>query len=212
MRLEWIGLGLAFVAAVVTNMAYSLEHDAAAALPRLSPRRPLRTVDFLIHDRRWMKAFVAETTGWLMYVAALRLAPLAIVQAVTASGVAGLAVATARGPPARVARREQGAVVLGLSGLILLGLSLAGHELSDRHPPVAGIAVWLAACAGLAMLLIVEPTKFGRAATLGLSAGLLFADGDVSAKLIGYGGPWLLALVPLVIASGAGPHGLSSSG
>jgi len=211
MRLEWIGLGLAFVAAVVTNMAYSLEHDAAAALPRLSPRRPLRTVDFLIHDRRWMKAFVAETTGWLMYVAALRLAPLALVQAVTASGVAVLAFATARGHPSRLARREQVAVVLALSGLILLGLSLAGHELSDRHLPVAGIAVWLAACAGLAMLLMVEPTKFGRAATLGLSAGLLFADGDVSAKLIGYGGPWLLALVPLVIAYGTGTSVLQSA-
>ncbi len=88
-------------------MAYSLEHAAAAALPRLSPRRPLRTVDFLIHDRRWMKAFIAETTGWLMYVAALRLAPLALVQAVTASGVAVLALATARGHPSRLARREQ---------------------------------------------------------------------------------------------------------
>jgi drug/metabolite transporter (DMT)-like permease len=211
MPLEWIGLGLAFVAAVVTNMAYSLEHDAAAALPRLSPRRPLRTVDFLIHDRRWMRAFVAETTGWLMYVAALRLAPLALVQAVTASGVAVLAVATARGHPSRLARREQFAVVLALSGLILLGLSLVGREASDRHPPVVGIVIWMAACGGLAVLLIVQPTRFGRAATLGLSAGLLFADGDVSAKLIGYGGPWLLALVPLIIAYGTGTSVLQSA-
>ena len=211
MPLEWIGLGLAFVAAVVTNMAYSLEHDAAAALPRLSPRRPLRTVDFLIHDRRWMKAFVAETTGWLMYVAALRLAPLALVQAVTASGMAVLAIATARGHPSRLARRERFAVVLALSGLILLGFSLVGGQPSDRHPPVIGIVVWMAACAGLAVLLIVQPTRFGRAATLGLSAGLLFADGDVSAKLIGYGGPWLLALVPLIIAYGTGTSVLQSA-
>ena len=206
-----LGLGLAFAGAVVTNMAYSLEHDAAAALPRLSPRRPLRTVDFLIHDRRWMKAFVAETTGWLMYVAALRLAPLALVQAVTASGVAVLALATARGHPSRLNSREQLAVVLALSGLILLGLSLVGRAASDRHPPVAGIVVWLAACAGLAVLLIVQPTNFGRAATLGLSAGMLFADGDVSAKLIGYGGLWLLALIPLIIAYGTGTSVLQSA-
>jgi hypothetical protein len=32
----------------------------------------------------------AETAGWLMYVAALRLAPLSLVQAVAASGVAAL--------------------------------------------------------------------------------------------------------------------------
>jgi hypothetical protein len=211
MPLEWIGLGLAFVAAVVTNMAYSFEHDAAAALPRMSPRRPLRVVDFLIHDRRWLKAFGAETAGWLMYVAALRLAPLALVQAVTASGVAVLAFATARGHPSRLARREQFAVVLALAGLLLLGLSLVGRQATDRHPPVVGIVIWLAACGGLAFLLIVQPTRFGRAATLGLAAGLLFADGDVSAKLIGYGGLWLLALVTLIIAYGTGTSVLQTA-
>src|SRR5215470_3914843 len=211
MPLEWIGLGLAFVAAVVTNTAYSLEHDAAAALPRLSPRRPLRVVDFLIHDRRWMKAFAAETAGWLLYVAALRLAPLSLVQAVTASGVAVLAFATARGHPSRLASRERLAVVLALAGLLLLGLSLIGRESADRHPPVIGVVFWLAASAGLAILLIVEPTKMARAATLGLSAGLLFADGDISAKLIGYGGAWLLALVPLILAYGIGTSVLQTA-
>lgn len=211
MPLEWIGLGLAFVAAIITNTAYSLEHDAAAALPRLSPRRPLRVVDFLIHDKRWMKAFAAETTGWLMYVAALRLAPLALVQSVTASGVAVLAFATARGHPSRLARREQFAVVLALAGLLLLGLSLIGRESVDKHPPVAGIIIWLAACAGLAALVIVQPSRFGRAATLGLAAGLLFADGDVSAKLIGYGGLWLLALFPLILAYGVGTSVLQTA-
>jgi hypothetical protein len=31
----WTGLTAAFVSALVTNTAYSLEHDAAAALPPL---------------------------------------------------------------------------------------------------------------------------------------------------------------------------------
>jgi len=31
----WIGLTVAFASALVTNTAYSLEHDAAAALPRI---------------------------------------------------------------------------------------------------------------------------------------------------------------------------------
>ena len=82
----WIGLTLAFVSALVTNTAYSLEHDAAAALPPLSPRRPFRSAKLLLRDRRWLTAFVAETVGWLMYVAALRLAPLSLVQAVAAQG------------------------------------------------------------------------------------------------------------------------------
>lgn len=208
---EWIGLTLALVAAVVTNLAYSLEHDAAAVLPRLSPRRPLQGAMLLVRDRRWLLAFAAESAGWLTYVVALRLAPLALVQAVTASGVAVLAFATARGHPARLARRERVAVVLAIGGLTLLGLSLTGARASDHHPSVVGIVTWLAACAGGAILLIAIPGHFARAASLGLATGLLFADGDISAKLIGYGGWWLLALTTLIVAYAAGTSVLQSA-
>jgi drug/metabolite transporter (DMT)-like permease len=207
----WIGLVLAFASALVTNTAYSLEHDAAAALSPLSPRRPFRSAEFLLRDRRWLTAFATESAGWLMYVAALRLAPLALVQAVTASGVAVLAFVTARGHPSRLARNERFAVVLTLAGLALLALSLVGAEASDHHPPVVGIVIWLAACGAGAALLIVTPTHFARAASLGLATGLLFADGDISAKLVGYGGPWLVALVTLIFAYGTGTSVLQSA-
>lgn len=200
----WIGLTVAFASALVTNTAYSLEHDAAAALPPLSPRQPFRSAKLLLSDRRWLLAFGAETAGWLMYVAALRLAPLSLVQAVAASGVAVLAFATARGHPSRLARREQAAVVLAIAGLTLLALSLVGTAESDQRPAAFGVVVWLAAFGGGAVLLIAVPTRFGRAASLGLAAGLLFADGDISAKLVGYGGWWLLVAVPLVAAYGLG--------
>ncbi len=207
----WIGLVLAFASALVTNTAYSLEHDAAAALPPLSPRRPFRSAEFLFRDRRWLKAFATESAGWLLYVAALRLAPLALVQSVTASGVAVLAFVTARGHPSRLARHERFAVVLALAGLLLLSLSLVGTEASDRHPPVAGIVIWLGVCGAGAVLLIVIPTHFARAASLGLATGLLFADGDMSAKLIGYGGLWLVALVTLIVGYGTGTSVLQSA-
>ena len=97
----WAGLVLAFISALVTNIAYSLEHDAAALMPPLSPRRPLRSARSLVRDRRWMLAFAAESAGWLVYVAALPLAPLALVQAVVASRVSVLAFAPARGPRPR---------------------------------------------------------------------------------------------------------------
>ncbi|HEX9035293.1 MAG TPA: hypothetical protein VF834_25915 [Streptosporangiaceae bacterium] len=201
---EWFGLVLALAGAVVTNLAYAMEHDAAAVLPRISPRRPLQGVKFLVRDRRWMIAFATESAGWLMYVAALRLAPLALVQAVTASGVAVLAFASAHGHPSRLAGREQIAVVLAVVGLILLAASLAGGRASDHHPAVAGIVVWLAACGGGAVLLIAIPGHFARAASLGMATGLLFADGDISAKLVGYGGWWLIALVTLIAAYALG--------
>lgn len=207
----WIGLTLAFVSAVLTNSAYALEHDAAVALPRLSPRRPFRSAQVLLRNRRWMVAFGLETAGWLMYVAALRLAPLALVQAVTASGVAVLAFATARGHPSRLARHEQLAVVLALAGLILLAVSLNGRDGSDHTPPVLGIVIWLAACGGGAVFLIAIRLNFARAASLGLAAGLLFADGDISAKLVGYGGWWLLAIGSLIIAYAVGTSVLQAA-
>jgi hypothetical protein len=209
--LPWIGLALAFLSALVTNTAYSLEHDAAASLPPLLPRRPLRSAALLIRDRRWMLAFAAESAGWLMYVAALRLAPLALVQAVVASGVAVLAFATARGHPSRLARRERYAVILALAGLIMLAVSLVGVEPADHPPAVLAIVVWLAACAAGAMLLIAYPGRFARAASLGLATGLLFADGDISAKLVGYGGAWLIAIIPLIAAYGIGTSVLQAA-
>lgn len=207
----WIGLALALVSAVVTNTAYSLEHDAAAALPPLLPSRPFRSARLLLHDRRWIAGFATESAGWIVYLAALRLAPLALVQAVTASGVAVLAFATARGHPSRLTRRELIAVVLSLIGLTLLGFSLIGASASDRRPGVVALVVWLAACGGGAAFLIAARTRFARAASLGFATGLLFSDGDISAKLVGYGGPWLVALATLVVAYAAGTTVLQSA-
>ncbi len=70
-------------------------------------------------------------------------------------------------------------------------LSLAGTTAPDHHPPVAGVVIWLAAYGGAALLVAI-PARSGRAAaaSVGLATGLLF-DGDISAKLIGYGGLWL---------------------
>ena len=79
------------------------------------------------------------------------------------------------------------------------------HQLvADQRPAVVGVSIWLAACGAGAVLLIAVPTRFGRAASLGLAAGLLFADGDISAKLAGYGGWWLIAIGTLIVAYAVG--------
>ena len=211
MNHEWIGLTLGFVSALLANTAYSLEHDAAAALPPLSPRHPLQSARLLLRARQWLTAFAAETAGWLMYVVALRLAPLALVQAIGASGVGVLAFATARGHPSRLALRERFAVVLAFAGLLLLALSIIGRQELDHRPSAVGVIIWLAAAAGAAVFLIVQPTRSARAASLGLASGLLLSDGDISAKLIGYRGPWLIALVSLIVAYSIGSIVLQSA-
>lgn len=69
--------------------------------------------------------------------------PLALVQAVVASGVAVLAFTTAHGHPSLLARREQLAVVLAITGLALLASSLAGMTPSESFACLVASAVAL---------------------------------------------------------------------
>jgi drug/metabolite transporter (DMT)-like permease len=194
-----IGLVLALVSAVTVNWAYSREHDAAAAMPPFSPRRPRAFVAALLSDRGWLVGFGTECGGWLLYVAALRLAPISLVQAVGASGIAVLAFVSAHGHPGRLARQHQIAVVVAAGGLSLLGLSLVGSHQADHAPNPAAVAIWLGCLAGGAATLVGSHLRLASGPALGLAAGLLFAGGDLSAKLVVYGGSWFAAIGSLIV-------------
>src|SRR5579885_803293 len=193
----WTGLVLALVSAVAVNWAYTREHDAVRELPAMSPRHPLRAAGALLHSRPWLVAFA--------------LAPLALVQAVSASGIAVLALAGARGHPARLPRRERLAILLAIAGLVLLGLSLAGARPADHTPGVVRAALWLGVCGGAAAALSAARLRASHAAILGLAAGLLFSGGDISAKLVVHGGAWLLVAAPLVAFYALGSIQLQSA-
>jgi hypothetical protein len=206
-----LGLVLSLISAVAVNWAYSREHDAAAAMPRFSLRQPLRFVRLLLGDGRWLTGFATETGGWLLYVAALRLAPISLVQAVGASGIAVLALASAQGHPRALARHERLAVLAAVAGLLLLALSLVGAHQSDQLPRWPSVLLWLGTCGGAAAALALVGTGLARAPALGLAAGLLFAGGDISAKLVVYGGVWLLAVLSLVVCYALGTSVLQGS-
>ena len=199
-----IGLVLALVSAVAVNWAYSREHDAAAGMPAFSLRRPLRFVSLLVADRGWLVGFATETAGWLVYVAALRLAPISLVQAVCASGIAVLAFATAHGHPSRLARHEKVAVAVAFAGFVLLALSLVDTRQADHPPDGAAVAIWLVCSVGAALMLAGSRLGLGRGPALGLAAGLFFAGGDISAKLVVYGGVWFVAVSSLIVCYALG--------
>src|SRR5207302_4305213 len=89
-------LVLALASTTLTNIAYLREHDAAVALPPLSLRRPLQSVRALLTDRSWLLGFALESSGFALYVLALALAPLSLVQSVAAGGIGILAYVSAR--------------------------------------------------------------------------------------------------------------------
>jgi hypothetical protein len=95
-------------------------------------------------------------------------------------------------------------VLAALTGLVLLALSLVGSTPVSHSPDAVLTVIWLAASTAAAVTLMVVQARIARAAALGLAAGLLFASGDVSAKLVSFGGIWLVALLPLVACYATG--------
>jgi hypothetical protein len=185
------GLALALASAFALNWGWLAQHGAARELPSLSLRRPLRSLRSLFGDRAWLAGFMVGLAGWVLYVAALALAPLSLVQATSAGGV-GLLAALAHRRGDTVDPADWSAVGAAVVGLLLIGVSLAGGTASASRPHPVVLAAWLAVSG--TMLL----------ARGGVAAGTLYAAGDVATKAATFGGVWLV-LVPVVLAA----HGLA---
>ena len=94
--MTFAGLALALLSAVAINGGYAAQHRAAGSLPPLSLRRPVRSLVSLFRHGRWLAGFFAGIGGWVLYVAALALAPISLVQACSAGGIAVLAIGAGR--------------------------------------------------------------------------------------------------------------------
>jgi hypothetical protein len=194
-----IALVLALASTTLTNLAYLRQHDAAAALPVLSMRRPLQSARILLSDPSWLVGFAIETTGFLLYAVALALASLALVQSVVAGGIGVLAFFSARFAHRRLARRELAGVLISVFGLVALGVSLAGASGEGSAGSTGVILLWLVVTAGVALVLLALGHRFGAVAvTYGLAGGLFFGIGDVSTKVATQGG-WRAAFVVTLI-------------
>jgi hypothetical protein len=197
------GLALALCSAAALNWGYFAQHGAAAALPPLSLRRPLRSLWALFSNRRWFTGFAGGIGGWVLYVAALALAPLSLVQAASAAGISVLALLVRRS--AGLSRREAAGVGASAGALVLLGVSLAGGAAAGAHGDATAVAVWIGASAVVSALAVGAGSASAAAGVgLGAAAGILYAAGDVGTKGA-VGGGASLAFVPAVLAC----HGLA---
>ena len=188
------GLALAIVSSVAIGGGYALQQATASRLPPLSLRRPVHSLLLLFRSGRWTVGFLAGIGGWVLYVVALKLAPLSLVQSASAGGVGVLALG------GRLRAAERVGVAAALGGLVLLGLSVASHA-PTGHGSAVAVALWVGASLGVGGLAArLRPTAAG----LGTAAGVLYAAGDVATKAAVVGGA-RLAFVPVLLAC----HGLA---
>jgi drug/metabolite transporter (DMT)-like permease len=188
-----IALPLALVSTTLTNIAYLREHDAAAALPVLSLRRPLHSARLLLSDRSWLVGFAMETGGFVLYAVALALASLALVQSVVAGGIGVLAYVSARTGHRNLSPAELAGVLLSVLGLAALGISLVGGSGEGGNGTTRAVVLWLAITAGAAAVVIAAGRRFAFVAVAyGIAGGLFFSIGDISTKIATQGG-WRLA-------------------
>jgi hypothetical protein len=193
-----IGLVLALATAAAFNWSWVAQHSIASQLPRLELRRPMWSLKLLFAQRRWLVAFLVGIVGWVFYVVALRLAPLSLVQSVSAGGLGLLGVFAQRASGESLPRREWIGIGMAIVGLIFLSVSLADASTHAQPGSWSALGLWFAlSCVAVLVFLGPIAPLLAPGAAWGVSAGLMYAAADVGTKAAVGGGLFLLVILPV---------------
>jgi drug/metabolite transporter (DMT)-like permease len=185
----FLGLLLAGLSALITQVGFLLRHRGAVAAPDVDVRHPLATVVALFRQKWWTIGYALAVIAYVCHVGALALAALSLVQAVLAGGLVVLGVVAERFFGFELERRQWAGVVLTSLGLALLaitGEARSGQESADYS--VAAMLAFEAALVGIGVSLILscrdERRKSQHGVLLGVAAGLLFTVTHVAVKAL----------------------------
>jgi drug/metabolite transporter (DMT)-like permease len=184
----FLGILLALVCALATNVGFLYKHRGACAAPAVDIRRPLWSARKLFASRLFAIGMAVAAAAWIFHVAAMAVAPLSLVQAVLAGGVVLLAIMAERVFGLKIGRRQWIGLGMTALGLMLLGVSLpAAHGAHSRFS-VPGMIAFEAGLIVAGTLLIMGPQIGARREhhgfMLGAAAGILFGVSDVAIKAI----------------------------
>ena len=218
-----IGISLALLCALITNLGFLLKHKGACAAPDVDFRRPVRSAIGLWKSRWFAIGMLVAAGAFALHVAALALAPLSLVQAVLSGGLVFLTVLADRVFGFKLGMRQWAGVAMTALGLTLLAVTLPHGGDPHSGYSVAGMIAFEAGLLALGTLLVFSP-KLGaphehHGVLLGAAAGILFGVSDVAIKALtggvgsegalGLVSPWMLTcILASVIAFYASARGL----
>jgi hypothetical protein len=177
-----VGLGLALVASLALNGSYVIQHVGSASAPPVDMRRPFFTLWSLLRSRWWAVGAALGMTGWAVHVAALSHAPLSLVQAFVAGGLALMAPVAARALGAPLTSAERVGVAVAVVSLILLCVGLGNPGVHGSVDAAAMTAFLVAA--GIAAGALARARREWRPHALGLAGGVLYGAADVAIKAL----------------------------
>jgi drug/metabolite transporter (DMT)-like permease len=210
-----IGIALALLCAVTTNLGFLYKHRGANRAADVDWRHPLRSAAALFRSKWFAIGMGVAVVAWLFHVAAMALAPLSIVQAVISGGLVLLTVLAERVFGFTVGRRQWLGVGLTALGLSTLAVTLPSAGGAHSNYSTAGMIAFEAGLLSAGTILVLFP-KFGaprehHGVLLGTASGILFGVSDVAIKAltggVGHDGaagllsPWLLTAVAASIIS-----------
>lgn len=204
-----IGIGLAAVVALMTNLASLLKHRGCQQTHPVSLGSPLTSLRGLAASPWFAAGWGLAALAWLAHIAALSLAPISLVQAVLAGGAVTLAVLSQRLFGGRVERRQWLALALGGGGLALLAATLPHFHGAHSGFSVEAIVSFegglVLLAAGVALCHRAPRLAERRGVLLAVLAGLLFALAGIAIKaLTGGAGEWPLVASLLVLTLACG--------
>ena len=216
-----LGITLALLCALVTNVGFLMKHRGAVAAPDVQWRHPVRSAVGLFRSKWFALGMLVAIAAWALHVGALAVAPISLVQAVISGGLVFLTVLAERFFGFEVGRRQWAGVGLTALGLTLLSATLPGSGGHSGYS-VAGMIAFESGLLAVGTLLVLSP-RFGprehHGVLLGTAAGLLFGVSDVALKalttavgtngILGVISPWVLvAVAASVLAFYASASGL----
>lgn len=174
-------------ASLLFNYAMYAQKKAVADLPAVKLEFSIPTLKAFLSNGPWVRSMLYVLVGSALYAYALATAPVSIVQPIMASGVALTAYLAVKNLGEKPRRSDLVAIGLSITGVVLIGLSLAeGLPKDVKH---SAVSLWIFTAA-LIVVSIAIPLAMARgsdarkAAGLGIAVGLLYGVSAVFAKLL----------------------------
>src|ERR1700733_1765753 len=152
-----LGILLALICALMTNVGFLYKHRGACAAPAVDIRHPLRSAKSLFASKLFAIGWGIGSLAWGFHVAAMSVAPLSLVQAVLAGGVVLLAIMAERAFGLAISRKQWVGIFLTAVGLLLLGFSLPAAHGAHSHYSVPAMIGFEGVLLAAGTLLIMGP-------------------------------------------------------